>query len=69
MSEWDQKMRKVFTRDYEWIKENPTLFFHPKAAPLAPEHINTIAWNAAWLAAEAAGGVDLKRDFTVHEAA
>ncbi len=36
------------------------IFLHPRATPMARGHWTTTAWNAAWLAANAADGCDTR---------
>lgn len=48
--------RVAFNRLYGFMIDNPDLFDHPKA-PVKPqdmesEHWKTVAWNAAWIAAD-----------------
>ena len=50
---WSPLARLTFNRCYRWIKNNQKLVTHPKSKTATREHWNTIAWNAAWLGADA----------------
>ena len=54
---WSATAKAVFNRVYDFAISNPTLMMHPKAEPLKPFHWKTVAWNAAWIAADAADDV------------
>jgi hypothetical protein len=54
--EWTPQARGVFNLVYSTMRPNQSLFIHPKAAKHSREHWNTVAWNAAWTAANAADG-------------
>lgn len=50
--EWSEGARGVFNGLYaEMLKLGPNLMAHPETE-MPPHHWETIAWNAAWLAAE-----------------
>lgn len=51
---WPDVCQRVFNETYGVLKANPTLYTHPKAVPVFPEHWDTTAWNAAWTAADSA---------------
>ncbi len=51
---WTEHGRTVFNDTYEIYRNNQRLITHPKADPVPPRHWKTIAWNMAWLAADAA---------------
>lgn len=53
---WTARAREVFNLVYSTMRSNQRLFAHPKAAPVSRDHWNTTAWNAAWIAANAANG-------------
>lgn len=55
-AEWTPHARGVFNLVYSTIRANQSLFIHPKATPHSREQWNTVAWNAAWTAANAADG-------------
>lgn len=50
---WSAGARVAFNRSYEFIYYNQDLIIHPKAATASPIQWKTIAWNAAWIAADA----------------
>ena len=50
---WNAKARETFNWLYGLMTKSPDLFNHPKATKLKPAHWKTVAWNAAWLAADA----------------
>ena len=50
---WSTNARLAFNRSYEFIYNNQDLIIHPRAATASPFHWKTIAWNAAWIAADA----------------
>lgn len=55
-SNWKKRSeaaRKTFNALYSLMMDNPELFTHPKAPQLKPVHWKTVAWNAAWIAADA----------------
>jgi hypothetical protein len=51
---WDDTVRNVFNRVYDFMLNNRSLVVHPEAPKSTPEQWKTIAWNAAWIAAGAA---------------
>jgi hypothetical protein len=53
---WDDTGRRTFNQLYGVMVDEQFLFVHPKAAAVPPKHWNTVAWNAAWTAADAATG-------------
>lgn len=53
---WSETARAVFNRVYDFAIENPTLMLHPRAEVPKPAHWKTVAWNAAWVAADAVDG-------------
>lgn len=51
---WSRIARTVFNRVYNFAINNPELILHPQAVKTTkPAHWKTIAWNAAWIAADA----------------
>ena len=50
---WTARARRVFNETYKFIHNNPDLMTHPDAPPPRPFHWKTVAWNAAWIAADA----------------
>lgn len=53
---WSANARGVFNLVYSTMRSNQRLFAHPKAVAVSREHWGTTAWNAAWIAANAANG-------------
>lgn len=51
---WSELSRYTFNDVYSTMTQNPRLFLHPKAKKPDDEHWDTIAWNTAWIAADAA---------------
>lgn len=49
--EWSPAQRELFRRLYRHMVEAQHMFVHPGAAQVSPDHLNTVAWNAAWIAA------------------
>lgn len=54
--EWTPQAHAVFNLVYSTMRANQSLFIHPKAAPHSRVQWNTVAWNAAWTAANAVDG-------------
>lgn len=50
--DWTEEQNAIFTRVYKFLIANAAAVQHPRAAPVAVEHWQTIAHNAAWVAAE-----------------
>lgn len=63
---WSQKARHVFNEVYDQMVGSPWAFQHPKVAggSIRASQWTTTAWNAAWVAADAADktGFDLVQD-------
>lgn len=51
---WDLKAKGTFNRLFDFMNRNPDLFAHPKAAKVERKYWKTVAWNAAWIAADIA---------------
>lgn len=51
---WSEQAQNVFNDVYGTIAYNPLLITHPEQPVIDLEHWQTIAWNSAWLAADAA---------------
>ena len=51
---WTASAQRVFNEVYCRMRDSQSMFLHPKASPQTPDHWNTTAWNAAWIAADAA---------------
>lgn len=52
--EWGDLGHRVFNQLYESMRESQYAYNHPQQQPIPPEHWNTVCWNAAWQAANAA---------------
>jgi hypothetical protein len=52
-SAWSFDAKRVFNGTYEMMRHDQTMLNHPKAAVMPQAHWNTVAWNAAVIAAEA----------------
>jgi hypothetical protein len=50
---WSKKARRVFNEVYDFAYSNQSLMTHPKQPVMEPYHWKTVAWNAAWVAADA----------------
>lgn len=50
---WSTQARSVFNAVYRFAMNNPRLMQHPAAPEPKPFHWKTVAWNAAWIAADA----------------
>lgn len=53
---WGAQGRETFNWLYSLMMDSPDLFNHPEAPKMKPAYWKTVAWNAAWLAAEAING-------------
>lgn len=51
--EWSPMTRQVFNEVLSSMRDNQNLFIHPKQEKISNTHWGTVAWNAAWTAAEA----------------
>lgn len=49
---WPPAAREMFNGLYTYMYDNQPLFRHPKAPVLENEQWKTVAWNAAWIAAD-----------------
>lgn len=52
-TKWSKAAREVFNRCYAFFIGKQEIMNHPKAKKLPTEHWRTVAWNAAWIAADA----------------
>lgn len=52
-TKWSKMARVVFNRCYEFFINNQRTVNHPKAKKLPLVQWTTVAWNAAWIAADA----------------
>lgn len=50
---WSAKAHDVFNEVYSFAYDNPDLMTHPAAPKPKPLYWKTVAWNAAWIAADA----------------
>lgn len=50
---WRKRARVTFNWLYGLMMKDPDLFNHPKAIKMNAAHWKTVAWNTAWLAADA----------------
>ena len=58
---WDEGQRKLFNAVYKNIMEfGATTFLHPKTEIPTPDEFRTVAWNAAWVAADNLRGYEIK---------
>lgn len=53
---WSKNAQRVFKSIYRHMTNNQDLYSHPSVVLRAQVHWDTTAWNAAWIAAEAADG-------------
>lgn len=53
---WSPNARRVFDHVFDMVRVNQRVFTHPKMPPMPKDQWSTIAWNTAWIAAEAADG-------------
>lgn len=51
---WPDLAQRVFNGVYASLEMNQEFVVHPKAELVADERWKTTAWNAAWIAADAA---------------
>ena len=49
---WSADQQRMFNELFRYIYDNQPLFKHPKAPLLETEQWKTVAWNAAWIAAD-----------------
>lgn len=50
--EWSEAERALYMRVYRFMVANQGAMCNPTAAPIKPEHWDTIAHNCAWVAAD-----------------
>lgn len=50
--QWSEQARQEFNDVYDFICSNQDLIIHPKMMKMRQDHWKTIAWNAAWVAAD-----------------
>ncbi len=58
LKRWSRQGQKIFRKTYSEILlyVSNDVFAHPAAPKLKKNHWKTIAWNSAWIAADAADG-------------
>ncbi len=52
-SKWSKEAKAIFNRCYDFFMSNQGTVNHPKAPKLPFNQWKTVAWNAAWIAADA----------------
>lgn len=50
---WNVEARMIFNYTHALMMGAQEMFVHPKAPMIKKDHWQTIAWNAAWIAADA----------------
>lgn len=50
---WSKVAKTAFNRTYTFMFYNQKVVTHPKMENINPRQWKTIAWNAAWIAADA----------------
>lgn len=50
---WTENARGIFNKAYDFLYYNQPLTTHPKTKKIPSNQWKTIAWNAAWIAADA----------------
>lgn len=50
---WSEKAKKTFNEIYSFGVGDPSTMAHPNMPKIKPFYFKTIAWNFAWLAADA----------------
>lgn len=53
---WSGTAKEVFSDVYSFVFFNQDVMTHPKAVKITPKHWKTLAWNTAWIAADAVDG-------------
>lgn len=49
---WSELARRVFNLHFYELKENQSILTHPQCDTMSARMWRTVAWNAAWLAAD-----------------
>ena len=57
---WSEHAQQVFNMIYPNMRNNQWVFVHPKGVKMESAHWKTVAWNAAWTAADVVDGVKTK---------
>lgn len=60
--QWSPHVQGVFNIVYGAMIGDPWAYQHPKAERGKEEHWQTVAWNAAWTAANAVDGIITKAE-------
>lgn len=50
---WPELCRRVFNKVYADMASCHGIAMHPKTPPMPMKEWNTVAWNVAWIAADA----------------
>ena len=50
---WSILAKKVFNSQFETLKNNQKVLTHPQMKEVSKRMWSTVAWNSAWLAADA----------------
>lgn len=58
--DWTDEQRDLFSKVCRYITSNQDAFCHPAMPRISSEHFATIAWNAAFIAAELSTGDDVR---------
>lgn len=53
---WPRSAKMAFNSTMDWLSKNQALVVHPQAVPITKKHWETIAHNAAFMAADVAAG-------------
>lgn len=53
---WGELARKVFNEVYDTVRKNAPVLFPPGLNRLPAHLVQVMAWNMAWVAADAANG-------------
>lgn len=61
-TKWSAHAQHVFNLIYPNMRDTQDIFLHPKAVKMESEHWQTVAWNAAWTAADAVDGFVTKAE-------
>lgn len=59
---WSKAAKNVYRGLKRYMLDNPKLFKHPKAEPIPKAHWCTIAYNAAWIAADIVDNIGPRKD-------
>lgn len=52
-AKWDESAQAIFNEVFRVTQMYYDVFLHPKTGKISKEEHKTIAWNAAWIAADA----------------